>query len=383
MAEIESKHASCLRQLMQLGKPRSSPEEQRFYLLQLSQTFQELVKAAVGGDYSNPFFQDAQTEKGYQQRIRSVIQNLNEDFATEMSLRGHHREIVVSESGGASDAPGVIKTSREDFIAHVKQLQQRTRGRELPGTFNPMIVADLFREQSRPWEAIVRRHVQKVWDAACCFVKLVVTHTADASAAKPLQIEAVEPAMARILEAMRDKTTELLKPHHNSHPITNNHSFTEALQEVRRKRQEESLEGIIKRFLRVEFIYKEDFQSLNGRYNLSGLAESLAAYWGPNMADFAANEALDCLNAYYKVAFKRFIDDVAVEVIETKLVCALDGILSPLSVYQMAPEQVARIAGESAEARTERDRLTKQVEILGNGLETCKKFAALRLSAGE
>lgn len=40
---------------------------------------------------------------------------------------------------------------------------------------------------------------------------------------------------------------------------------------------------------------------LDGYYNLSQLAESLASTNEPDMDRFAALEALDCLNAYYEV----------------------------------------------------------------------------------
>jgi hypothetical protein len=73
---------------------------------------------------------------------------------------------------------------------------------------------------------------------------------------------------------------------------------------------------------------------------------------------------------------------VAVEVIEAKLVSALDSILSPISVFDMPADQIARIAGEPEEIRAERDQLTKQLEVLRNGLETCKRFVGLRLSGG-
>ena len=33
----------------------------------------------------------------------------------------------------------------------------------MPGTFNPMIVTDLFSEQSAPWEDIARNHIDKVF----------------------------------------------------------------------------------------------------------------------------------------------------------------------------------------------------------------------------
>jgi hypothetical protein len=80
---------------------------------------------------------------------------------------------------------------------------------------------------------------------------------------------------------------------------------------------------------------------------------------------------------------KRFIDDVAVEVIEAKLMSSLDGILSPLAVVCMPRDQLARIAGESEDTRTERDQLNKQLEVLRDGLETCKRFVGLRISGGE
>jgi hypothetical protein len=73
---------------------------------------------------------------------------------------------------------------------------------------------------------------------------------------------------------------------------------------------------------------------------------------------------------------------VAVEVIEAKLMSALDGILSPLSVHLMPADEVARIAGESEETRAERDQLNKQLDVLRNGLETCKRFVGFRISGG-
>jgi hypothetical protein len=73
---------------------------------------------------------------------------------------------------------------------------------------------------------------------------------------------------------------------------------------------------------------------------------------------------------------------VAVEVIEAKLMSALDRILSPLSVYLMPADEVARIAGESEETRAERDQLNKQLDVLRNGLETCKRFVGFRISGG-
>ncbi|KAK4233415.1 hypothetical protein C8A03DRAFT_19520, partial [Achaetomium macrosporum] len=270
--------------------------------------------------------------------------------------------------------------TRDAFISQIEDLMHRTRGCELPGSFNPMVVADLFLEQCRPWEAIARRHVENVWDAAFRFVKLVVAHVADESTAKALQYEVFEPAMNGVLQTMRDKTKELLTPHQHSHPITYNHYLTETLQKVRRERGQNERERILCRFFGVDSL--QSWHS-DDEYDLRRLADSLAESGEPDMGRYAASEALDCLNAYYKVALKRFIDDLAVQVIEAKLISALDRILHPVSICQMLDEQVARIAGESEETRTEREQLNKQLEVLRNGLETCKRFVGFRISGGK
>ena len=65
---------------------------------------------------------------------------------------------------------------------------------------------------------------------------------------------------------------------------------------------------------------------------------------------------------------------MAVEVIEAKLATALERILSPTLVFDMPDDQVSRLAGEPEEIRAEREQLNKELEVLGNGLKTCKRF---------
>ena len=40
---------------------------------------------------------------------------------------------------------------------------KESRGRELPGTYNPMIVAELFSKQCKPWQRMVRCLLERVF----------------------------------------------------------------------------------------------------------------------------------------------------------------------------------------------------------------------------
>jgi hypothetical protein len=92
--EIEDKADHCRNRLRRLGKPRVTIDEQKSYLLNISQSLQELVKAAIDGTYNDPFFGDANSTNGYHKRIRATVQNSNEDFAERISRRGHYRYIL-------------------------------------------------------------------------------------------------------------------------------------------------------------------------------------------------------------------------------------------------------------------------------------------------
>ena len=73
---------------------------------------------------------------------------------------------------------------------------------------------------------------------------------------------------------------------------------------------------------------------------------------------------------------------MSVQVIEAELVAELD-ILTPLLIHEMSPEQISRIAGESEDRRHRREQLTKERDILAEGLHTCKRFVGLKISRGE
>lgn len=79
-----------------------------------------------------------------------------------------------------------------------------------------------------------------------------------------------------------------------------------------------------------------------------------------------------------QVALERFIDDVVVQIVDVILIRGLEKIFSPVAVSTMPVNLVTEIAGESEESRTEREQLTKQLDILMKGSETCKRFIGER-----
>lgn len=373
--EIELKSDACHKQLEKLGQPRATLHEQRLYLLTLSQSCQSLIKAAVDGTYNDSFFGDPKTPDGYGKRIRAVVQNINQGFADRLTDRGHTYSITdARHEKNTSSASSTAKSlTRVQFLDRVEDLIKRTRGRELPGTFNPMIISDLFMEQSQPWEKITQRHIAAVVSAVKSFLKHLVRHVADASTSSALYHTLIAPALEEMVKNLKKKTSELLAEHQHGHPITYNHYFTETIQKVRQDRNREEFTRIIQDFFGIDSLEGNQSQ----RYHQSSyrpLLDSLMAQNEPDMNRHACSEALDCMQAYYKVALKRFVDDMAVEAVETTILSKLEGILSPVKVSMLENDVVKSIAGESEESGEKRRQLTSQLQILRSGSETCRRF---------
>lgn len=110
------------------------------------------MKVAVDGEYNHPFFGMSKSEDGYQKRLRARVQNTLTEFEEKMRGNGQDRLIVNSPLTHEEDERPWM--CRSDYIDEVKELMKRSRGRELPGTFNPLVISELFVERCQPWKNI-------------------------------------------------------------------------------------------------------------------------------------------------------------------------------------------------------------------------------------
>ncbi|KAI0811301.1 P-loop containing nucleoside triphosphate hydrolase protein [Xylaria sp. FL0064] len=371
ITEIDNKLQDCTYHLDQLGEPRTTVYEQRRFLAHIGQRFEHLIHD-INGIYTGTFFDEADTERGYEQRLRAVIQRLNEEFASEMSQRGRARHIRSPEE---RMSPNTI--TRDQFIEEIKELMRRTRGRELPGRFNSFIVTDLFLKQSKPWRDIVINHVENCWIATKRCLKLAIDSFADGPVGTNVFRNVIVPALGNLRREIMLKASELIDSQVLCHPVTYNEQYLEQVHHLNDQRRGEYYTQIVRDTLGHFF----DGSSVwVGKSTVDSLIKKLSQRREPDAEQRAASEAADCMEAYYNVALKRIVDDVAIEVIERKLIAALPAIFSPLVVLEMPADLVSAIAGESQETRDERTKLANQVRILNKGSETCKRFAGLRLA---
>jgi hypothetical protein len=134
------------KRLHQLGASRTNLTEQRRYVHQISDSFSALMKSAVDGVYSDSFFGSAETKEGEYRRLRAVVQNILTRFSQTMGTKGCTHSIIEEPKGEIPKR----SISRADYGKKVREIMRRSRGCELPGTFNPLIIGELFKEQCQP-----------------------------------------------------------------------------------------------------------------------------------------------------------------------------------------------------------------------------------------
>jgi hypothetical protein len=69
---------------------------------------------------------------------------------------------------------------------------------------------------------------------------------------------------------------------------------------------------------------------------------------------------------------KTFVDNVAVQVIEAN-------VFNPLAVAKMTSELISKIAAESQDNQTQRELLERKIDILEEGMNTCKRHASRQI----
>ena len=302
IADVEAGVKDCKTRLDRLGGSRASAQQQRLYLHSVSQGFSDLIKSAVKGMYDDPFFGDPTTDEGYSKRLRAITQNTGLEFAKDIKNNGHFKEIVETKPSTPSKAPP-YKVTREERLQEVGVLMKRSRGCELPGTFKPEIIGNLFQDQCKPWKRIIDSFTEELFSSARNVVFLALEHTADQATSDGILRNIVNPALEDIKAMLDSKASQILAQHRNNHPITFNHYLTDNMQKARQRHSQKVLAAKLKIFFGgIDPLSANPNTRSAVMVNTKVLLDVLTSDTEADMEKYACSEAIDCMDAYYKVS---------------------------------------------------------------------------------
>lgn len=122
IGDIESGISDCHLALEKLGPARMTFDDQKQFLLDLSDDFQTICDSAIKGDFEHSFFADRSLTS---RRLSAVIANMGIDFEKKIRTEGAQWKIV--EQAGSRKR----SLTRAQAIEEVRKLLKISRGREV------------------------------------------------------------------------------------------------------------------------------------------------------------------------------------------------------------------------------------------------------------
>lgn len=267
-------------------------------------------------------------------------------------------------------------------LTDTPQAYLRTRGCELPGGSNYVLLAELYSEQISPWNGIVSAHLSGLIEGVSSWLQNAVAILVS----EPNVRRTVQNICSRwVAEARVCAFEELskLEDDEKRQPSTENHYYTDNVQKSRADSFKEAVQAGVRdaadegHFRQITTGYAEDRTKAAG-----ALFTKIQSHLHVNMDDQAATEALISLEAYYKVrtrtyhqtslpqlttvqvAMKTFVDNVCRQVIERHLIAPLPNVFSASTVARFTDEELLRIGAESKEQTQRRDELATRAQVL-------------------
>ena len=265
--EISKQLTNARDALTDLGAKRSTPEEQRQYLMDMSMRFQEFANNALLAHYvSNDWFDDS----GDVLRFATIVQTRNDEFSNELHDYGQSygfesdnnagpsstttQEIpIISDDESDNDdfnlkprkkpdhedleevtsdtSKPIKKIIEKGIFDWLKKTYKTSRGFEL-GTFDSSLLATTFKKQSEKWEALTLGYVCDVITMAHNFIEtLLGLICPDPQVQAGLMSVLMEDLTSKYKDALKSARF-LLWVERMGTPSTMNHYFSENLKKA-------------------------------------------------------------------------------------------------------------------------------------------------------
>jgi hypothetical protein len=292
----------------------------------LSLDIYEVSKAAVDGHYEGEYFHKSITQEGFKDtspivisRIRAVVQNLNTEFSEFFREVAHKYHIDLDKDGlkpfdpksaeGYGDRFTVpiapIRMKKEDALKWIAHVLARTRGRELVGNYNPLLVGELFWEQSSKWQVLAVDHIERVSSQCSQFLKSLLHDKCPKDVESRLWDSKIHDALRGRSQEASEELARIMEDV-KGYPINYNRYYTDTVKSRRQTRQRAALAETVKKASKTTVLSAHvlgPVPAANTTVDIDQVMKSWIDNTDRNMEKFSCEEALDCLLAIYKVRF--------------------------------------------------------------------------------
>ena len=392
-AQIVQQLSSCRKRLESLGADRESTDQQRRFLLEMSQKFQDVTNCALDAYYSRHTVFGSIPEL----RLATLAVERMERYAKDIKAFGHtinfdseaKEEVATIEShlvfstpssnGSEADAKNadleypelsdlistnvVAAVSSDRSISIMEWIGEeyrKARGFGL-ATIGPSILPTIWQEQSKNWEGLTLAYIADIVFFVHDFIFKALAHICPDEGVRLGLWSVLQEQLVTRYRAAVDHVRFIIRVERFGTPLTTNHYFNENLQKCKTSRLEKLLEK------HAEISHNSNGWAQPDKVvRLKRISQSMAM----DNTEHTIQDLHDILDSYYKVARKRFVDTVCMQGSDFYL---LTGVDSPLRIFgtafvsELSTTQLDLIAGEDLSTKQLRKALKNEITALEKG----------------
>ncbi|KAI7514949.1 hypothetical protein KC347_g62 [Hortaea werneckii] len=297
--------------------------EQRRFLMGISTTYQNIVKAAVNGQYEHDFFGDPDPDAGVgdksnMRRLRAVAQHLNLQFASTIRQYGHKLAIIESDSEVAANEPEL-----EAGYEHFAELQEHIDPSEAVNRVRRILIRSL--KQLASHRCLSHRKLSK--DVADRLKAVKVESALDN------RLEAAKAELKRIIADMKHR------------PITYDPAYTAIVQNMRQEKHNAKFKTLVQK-AGVDVGDRNDTGTTERYLSPDAVRYGMDTLLEPDMDRHRRKTLLTASKRTTRSEeVKYFISAITKQVIERYLLRDLaNDTLSPMLVGEMSDDERARMS---------------------------------------
>jgi GTPase SAR1 family protein len=267
-------------------------------LFEISTEFTSLLSNALEGHYNLPFFRSPKNEQNNCRELRTVVENLIDQFDRDLRRHGHSVELLQAPAD-KSDTSRPRQLCYDDYVRQVEG-KIRTAG-GVPGQFNHRLTSELFYDQSKAWPNLVDQLIVDILDAVEKCLTSILQATAAPRVCQSVTDLVLTPALLDLESSLRSYAKERMSNHESASPITFSKTITDHIPLARERE--------------IRRVSSELLSALLGNQRIVSGSSSRARLTGPvdidsltddfvkelNIYRFTSVEAITCMQAHYKV----------------------------------------------------------------------------------
>jgi hypothetical protein len=363
ITEIRDNLDKCEAELKKLGEKRDNTAAQRSYANDFCKELQDMAKSALRGHYQDIEINDDNVMLRFRvvQRLDTFQKTIANGDKIEASLRFHEIENdlqFLSASNPEHWVKIIAQSDGENLYSKIYNESKICQGTNLVGNISPEVELKIFRKQSAHWRDIafdlvndIKTQVKECHDI---FLRKAIPDSRTRG-----EVIAMTSKTQEAWDAEVDAALDELIDDHQKRPLMTFHPyFLSESQNFDRDLWEK-----IKHFRKIAAANNTPGQSRLG-------LETEDAEDGVDLDDDRVKIPSELnqiflvrkrLELYYQIANNRFIDNVAMQVIERHVLgpnCPLYAVNTDFSA-SLNDEDLQRIAGEDESVTRMRERLNK------------------------